>query len=221
MTRQEEILDAITGSYWLSTIDLMFAYYQVCMCEEGIKFTSFQASNDLWESLQTPGNSAQTYVKIFRGLKNTKSLYNDIYIFTKSPRIEGHLDALREILIFCLCVNLSKCVFSAEEIPCLGDFVGRNDVRMDPDKVQTIKDWPAPRTQEELHSIRGLTGYIQLRFTNCIDVYLKEKNKRNVIFHFNNGLLKNFKKLKRRLYNPPVLYLPDLSQPMHLRTDAS
>ncbi|POM72497.1 Hypothetical protein PHPALM_10777, partial [Phytophthora palmivora] len=153
MTRKEDILDAMAGSYWLSTMDLMSAYYQVRMREEDIKFTAFQAPNGLWEYLvlpmgvcNAPATMHRLTSKIFRDLKSTKSLYDDIYIFTKSPRIEDHLDALRETLDILrenkLYVKLSKCVFCAEEIPCLGDFVGRNGVRMDPDKVQTIKDWP-------------------------------------------------------------------------------
>ncbi|GMF34980.1 unnamed protein product [Phytophthora fragariaefolia] len=74
----------------------------------------------------------------------TMSFYDDIYIFTKSTKIEDHLEALRGTLDILrnnkLYVKLSKCVFCASEIPCLGDFVGCNGVRMDPDKVQTIKD---------------------------------------------------------------------------------
>ncbi|GMF28200.1 unnamed protein product [Phytophthora fragariaefolia] len=97
---------------------------------------------------------------------------------------------------------------------------------VDPDKVQTIKDWPVPRTQEELHSFLGLTGYVQ-RFcpeyaslTASMFALLKEKNKRNAKIHFSDEQLKNFKELKRRLCNPPVLHLSDFRRLMHLRTDA-
>ncbi|GMF26696.1 unnamed protein product [Phytophthora fragariaefolia] len=204
MTRKEDILDAMSGAYWFSTMDLISAYYQVRMREEDIKFTAFQAPNGLWDHT---------------------------YIFTKSTKIEDHLEALRGTLDILrnnkLYVKLSKCVFCASEISCLGDFVGRNGVRMDPDKVQTINDWPVPRTQEELHSFLGLTGYVQ-RFcpeyaslTATMFALLKKKTKRNAKIHFSQEQLKNFKELKRRLCNPPVLYLPDFSQPMHLRTDAS
>ncbi|OWZ01776.1 Pol Polyprotein [Phytophthora megakarya] len=162
--------------------------------------------------------------EIFRNLKDTKSFYDDIYIFTKSLKIEEHLKALRETLdIFRenkLYFKLSKRFFA------FGDFVSHNGIHMDPDKVQTIKDWPVPRTQEELHSFLGLTGYVQ-RFcpeyaslTATMFALLK-KNKRNAKIQFSCDQLKNFKELKRRLCNPHVLYLLDFSKPMHLRTDAS
>ncbi|KAG2810627.1 hypothetical protein PC129_g11356 [Phytophthora cactorum] len=102
-------------------MDLMSAYYPVRMREEDIKFTAFQAPNGLWEYLVLP-----------------------MGIFSKSHNIEDHLGALHKTLNILrdnkLYVKLSKCVFCAEEIPCLGGFVGRNGVRMDPNKVQTIKD---------------------------------------------------------------------------------
>ncbi|POM79229.1 LOW QUALITY PROTEIN: Polyprotein [Phytophthora palmivora] len=113
-------------------MDLMFAYNQALMREENITFTAFEAHNGLCE-----------YLKVFQGLKNTRSVYDVIYMIVKPPRIEGHLAGLRETLgILCnnLYVKLSKCGFCVEEIPCLGDFVGGNGVRMHPDKVQTIKD---------------------------------------------------------------------------------
>ncbi|KAE8980625.1 hypothetical protein PR003_g9912 [Phytophthora rubi] len=95
MTRKEDILDAMSGAYWFSTMDLMSAYYQVRMREEDIKYTAFQAPNRLWEYLvlpmgvcNAPATMHRLTSKLFRDLKNTKSFYDDIYIFTKSHNIE-------------------------------------------------------------------------------------------------------------------------------------
>ncbi|KAG3076359.1 hypothetical protein PI125_g21525 [Phytophthora idaei] len=155
--------------------------------------------------------------KGFRLSKETKS----IITYTQTKSALSYFYDKRQVL------SDAKCVFCAEEILCLGDFVGRNGVRMDPDKVQTIKDWPVPRTQEELHSFFGLTDYVQ-RFcpeyaalTASMVALLKKKDKRNAWIRFKGEQLKNFKELKRRLCNPPVLHLPDFGQPMYLRTGAS
>ncbi|OWZ21767.1 LOW QUALITY PROTEIN: hypothetical protein PHMEG_0003623, partial [Phytophthora megakarya] len=153
MTRKEDILDDMAGAYYYSTMDLMSAYYQVRMREEDNKFTAFQAPNGLWGYLvlpmgvcNAPATMHRLTSKLFRGLKQTRLFYDDIYIFTKSQDINEHLEALRKTLDILWdkkrYVKLSKCVFCAPEIPCLGDFVGRDGVRMDPDKVQTTKDWP-------------------------------------------------------------------------------
>ncbi|OWY98098.1 DNA/RNA polymerase [Phytophthora megakarya] len=109
--------------------------------------------------------------------------YDDIYVFLKSLNIKNDLEALRERLDMLRenkqYVKLSKCVFCAEVIPCVGDFAEREGVHIGPDKVQTIKKCPVPRTQEGPHSFPGLT-----------------KTKPNAKLHFDEEKLKNFKELK-------------------------
>ncbi|GMF48873.1 unnamed protein product [Phytophthora fragariaefolia] len=129
------------------------------MKTDHIKYTAFLAPRGLYEYLELPmgvRNAPATMHRLtsslFKGLSHTSSFYDDIYIFTKSRDINEHLQAIRDVLeilkVNKLYVKLSKCVFCAEEIPCLGDFIGRNGVRIDPDKVQTIRDWPVDRTQD-------------------------------------------------------------------------
>ncbi|OWZ04627.1 hypothetical protein PHMEG_00023434, partial [Phytophthora megakarya] len=103
MTRKEDILDAMPGAHWFSTMALMSVYYQVRMCAEDIKFTTFQAPNGFWEYLvlpmgvcNAPATKHRLTSKLFRNLEDTKSFYDDIY--TKSAKIEDHLEALRETL---------------------------------------------------------------------------------------------------------------------------
>ncbi|KAE8907766.1 hypothetical protein PF005_g16824 [Phytophthora fragariae] len=238
MTRKEDVFDSMAGAYYLSCMDLMSAYYQVRMKMDHVKYTAFQAPSGLYEYLvvlmgvsNAPATMDRLTSSLFKGLPHTRSFYDDIYVFTKSKDINEHLRALRDVLEVLnknkLYVKLSKCVFCAEEIPCLGDFIGRNGVRIDPDKVQTIRDWPVPRTQEQLHSFLGLTGYVQrfceqyAELTAPLFTLLKKKNQRNSKITFNMVQLQNFKELKHRLSETPVLHLPDFTQQMHLRTDAS
>lgn len=71
-----------------------------------------------------------------------RAYFDDRFVFTPSDSVEEHLAALDRVLARCeeqqLYVKLSKCVFCADEIPCLGDYIWRNGVRMDPDKVRAI-----------------------------------------------------------------------------------
>ncbi|KAE9328140.1 hypothetical protein PF008_g16245 [Phytophthora fragariae] len=238
MTRKEDVFDSMAGAYYLSCMDLMSAYYQVRMKMDHVKYTAFQAPSGLYEYLvvlmgvsNAPATMDRLTSSLFKGLPHTRSFYDDMYVFTKSKDINEHLRALRDVLEVLnknkLYVKLSKCVFCAEEIPCLGDFIGRNGVRIDPDKVQTIRDWPVQRTQEQLHSFLGLTGYVQrfceqyAELTAPLFTLLKKKNQRNSKITFNTVQLQNFKELKHRLSETPVLHLPDFTQQMHLRTDAS
>jgi hypothetical protein len=69
-----------------------------------------------------------------------------------------------------LYVKLSKCKFCATEMPCLGDFIGRDGVRRDPDKIRAIRDWPIPRTKRDLQSFIGTCGYVLKYFKDFADL---------------------------------------------------
>jgi hypothetical protein len=43
-----------------------------------------------------------------------------------------------------LYLKLEKCEFAKEEIEYLGVIVGQNKIRMDPEKLKGIADWPVP-----------------------------------------------------------------------------
>ena len=53
----------------------------------------------------------------------------------------------------------SKCDFFAEQIHYLGHIVSADGTRMDPDKVDAIIRWPAPKNLEELQIFLGMSGF--------------------------------------------------------------
>ncbi|POM62885.1 Retrotransposon Polyprotein [Phytophthora palmivora] len=238
MTRKEDVFNSMVGTYYSSCMDLMSAYYQVRMKLDHVKYTAFQVPSRLYEYLVLPmgvSNAPATMHKLTstlpKDLPHTRSFYDDIHVFTKLKDINEQLRALCDVLEILkknkLYVKLSKCVFCAEEIPCLGDFIGPNEVRIDPDKVQTIRDWPVPRTQEQFQSFLGLSGNVQrfceryAELTAPLFTLLKIKNQRKSKITLNAAQLKNFKDFKRRLSDTPVLHLPDFTQQIYMRTDAS
>ncbi|KAG2990077.1 hypothetical protein PC123_g23687 [Phytophthora cactorum] len=93
-----------------------------------------------------------------------QSYFDDLFAFTPSDDVDEHLAALEKVLERCkneqLYVKLSKCTFCAREIPCLGDFIGAGGIRMDPDKVRVINQWPLPRTKHDLQSFLGTSVYV-------------------------------------------------------------
>ncbi|KAG3098164.1 hypothetical protein PI125_g15428 [Phytophthora idaei] len=178
MPRKEDTFDAMIGSYWFSCMDLLWGYYQVKLRESDIPFTAFSTPDGLCEYLVTPMNlsgSPGTFnrllQRVFSDLRDVMRIYfDDICVFTRSSNIEDHLTALDRVLQRCeeqeLYVKLAKCQFCVPEIPCLGDFVGRDGVRMDPDKIKIIRDWPLPKTKKQMESFSGTTVYVS-RF--CAD----------------------------------------------------
>ncbi|KAF1317995.1 reverse transcriptase, partial [Globisporangium splendens] len=238
MPRKEDTFDAMSKSQWFSCIDLLWGYYQVKLRESDIPFAAFSTPDGLFECLVTPmglsgspGTFNRLLQKVFSDLRDVMRIYfDDIYVFTTGRDVKEHVAALDRVLKRCeeqqLYIKLSKCQFCVEEIPCLGDFVGRNGVRMDPDKVRIITEWPVPKTKHQMESFLGTTVYVSrfckdcAQFSGPLHEALKGKRSKDTV-RLDNNQLQCFEELKRRLSAPPVLALPDFDKPFGIRMDAS
>lgn len=88
-------------------------------------------------------------------------LLDDILIYSRyMEEHEGHLQrvlqCLKENQLY---ANLAKCDFFQSEVNYLAHLVSREGVSVDPSKIQTIVDWPAPTNVSEVWSFMGLAGY--------------------------------------------------------------
>lgn len=162
--RKEGIYDAMRKGKIFSAMDLMWGFFQVRLLEQGVPYTAFPTPDGLFEYLVTPmGLSCSPSAfncliqKVFEDQKDFYRAYFDyLFVFTEFDSMEEHLAALEKMLERCkqkhLYVKFSKCTFCSREIPCLGDFIGADGIRMDPDKAKVIRNWPLPRTNHELQS---------------------------------------------------------------------
>ena len=67
------------------------------------------------------------------------------------------LKTLRQSQFF---ANMKKREFGQREVHYLGQVVSREGVKMDPQKVTAIEQWPTPKNIKALRGLLGLTGYI-------------------------------------------------------------
>uniref|UniRef100_A0A669BAU0 Gypsy retrotransposon integrase-like protein 1 n=1 Tax=Oreochromis niloticus TaxID=8128 RepID=A0A669BAU0_ORENI len=91
------------------------------------------------------------------------------------------------------------------------------------DKIQAVKDWPTPRSVQELKSLLGLASYYRrfVRGFSCIAVPLFHLLQKGVTFQWTAGCQVAFTSLQEALVGAPVLSLPDSTLPFVLDTDAS
>ncbi|KAJ0393534.1 hypothetical protein ATCC90586_011581 [Pythium insidiosum] len=160
--RKEDIYDAMSRGRIFSAMDLLWGFFQVRLRERDIPFTAFSTPMGLSLS---PSAFNRLMQSVFADMRDFCRVYfDDLFVYTASDDMEEQLLALDKVLTRCqeqqLYVKLSKGTFCATEIPCLGDFTGRDGIRMDPDKTRTIREWPVPRTKRELQSFIGTCVYV-------------------------------------------------------------
>ena len=126
--------------------------------------------------------------------------------------IRSVLERLREEKLL---INLKKCSFSKRELVYLGFVVSPEGLKMDPEKVKSILEWPTPRSATEIRSFHGLVSFyrkfiknfsgICAHLTNTIRGDRKE-------FKWTTTTTRSFELLKKKVTEQPMLELLDFNK---------
>ena len=150
---------------------------------------------------------------------------DDIIIFSKTE--EEHLQHLEEIFIrlrkFGLKMKREKCSFFKKHIQYLGHLVSENGFEPLPEKLESIRKMPAPRTAKEVKQFLGLIGYYRKFVPRFADISRPSTKltHHNVVFEWTDQCSKAFNDLRELLMEYPILRYPDPKQGYILYTDAS
>ncbi|KAK7376291.1 hypothetical protein VNO78_34755 [Psophocarpus tetragonolobus] len=151
--------------------------------------------------------------------------FDDILIYIKS--LYEHLGHLSEVLKILrdnnLFANLEKCTFCKENLNLLGFIIGKEEVKVDLEKIKAIQDWPTPKSVGDIRSFHGLNFFYR-RFVKDFSTLaspLNELVKKDVPFIWGEAQGKAFNVLKEKPTNAPILALPNFEQTFELECDAS
>jgi len=121
-------------------------------------------------------------------------------------------------------LKLSKLQFEVQEIDLLGWKVRNSKIRIDPDKIAGLQDWPTIlKDLKQLCTTLGITGY-HWRFVKEyaeITRPLTELTKKDVPFEWTNQHTRAVKTLIEIITSRPVLKCPDPEKPFELEVDTS
>ena len=115
-----------------------------------------------------------------------------------------------------------KCRLARREVTFLGHIVAEEGILPDPDNVAKVKEWPQPKTAEELLSFLGLCGYYSRFVENYSEStrLLREAAARKGPLQWSHKMDKAFEVLKVKLTSAPVLALPSCKGSFRIDTDA-
>lgn len=234
MPRVEDLFDRLQGATVYSSLDMASGYHQVAVEPSQRHLTSFVLPWGQFAYRVMPfglTGAVATFNrlmhKVFQPLLNKCVLcfLDDILVFSKSP--EEHEQHLREVLTILrherLYCKLSKCEFNRSELRYLGHIVGRDGVKVDPDKCVVIRDWPVPTNVKEVQRFLGLANYYRKFVKNysTIAAPLTDLTGKHSTWQWGHTQQTAFLALKAALSSAPVLAYPDFGKPFELYADAS
>jgi hypothetical protein len=150
--------------------------------------------------------------------------FDDILIYSKSwedhvRHVDKVLQLLKEKQLY---AKPSKCFFGVKEVEYLGHIVSHEGVKVDPNKIKAMMDWPIPKTLNNLRGFLGLTGYYRkfVRNYGRIAAPLTTLTKKDA-FSWTPEATKAFEQLKEVMCKAPVLTTPDFTKTFIVECDAS
>jgi hypothetical protein len=116
----------------------------------------------------------------------------------------------------------SKCEFGMTKVIYLGHIIGVKGVQVHQENIQSIIDWPTPKTLTELKRFLGIYFYYKRFFKGFSQLCAPLTNLTNKgAFKWNPEAQATFEKMKKVMSTCTILALPYFAQPFTVECDAS
>jgi hypothetical protein len=234
MPDAEQLMDRLQGAQYFSKIDLASGYHQVRLSEASVPLSAFKTRMGLFEWRVLPfgmTGAPSTFSRLMHHIlrdtldRSVVVYLDDILIYSRTR--EEHLKHVAEVLEILrrhkLYARLSKCEFGKRQTTFLGHVVSGQGIAMEPSKIQSIVEWPTPKSVTHVLSFLGLAGYYR-RFIagfSSIAAPLHHLSSKKVQWVWGKGEQTAFEQLKQAMVSAPVLAAPDWERPFTVTTDAS
>jgi len=150
---------------------------------------------------------------------------DDILIF--SQKLEDHWEHVRTILEQVketgLTLKDSKCEFDTTEIEYLAYMISPQGLRMDKEKIRTIKEWKEPMNVKGIQSFLGFANFYRrfIQDYSQITTPLTRLTRKEVSWEWGDEQQTAFDTLKRAMVTEPILQYFDPERLVTIETDAS
>jgi hypothetical protein len=214
----KESLNNLTGMKYFTKIDIVSAFNNIRIKAGQEYLTAFRTRFGLFETLVMPfgltGAPAtfQRYINdALRDYLDTfcTAYLDDILIYSRTRaehlnHVRCVLQRLREAGLF---AKLEKCEFLVSETKFLGLIIGKDGIRMDPDKVKTIIEWQTPSCVTDVQAFIGFANFYRrfIRDFSKIITPLVALTQKGVLFCWMPACQSAFDTLKQAFVTAPVL----------------
>ena len=105
----------------------------------------------------------------------------------------------------------------------LGVIISHNSVSMDPVKIASVTEWPAPMNKKEVQSFLGFTNFYR-RFIKDFSEHARplfDLTRNDSRWRWEEAERTAFARLKQSVTSTPVLISPDPTKPFHIEANSS
>jgi len=118
---------------------------------------------------------------------------------------------------------VSKCEFHTTDTEYLGYVISPEGLRMDEEKIRTIKDWKEPTNVKGIQRFLDFANFYRqfIKDYSRITMPLSSLTRKEKIWEWGDKQQEAFKTLKEAMITEPILQHFDPERPITIKTDTS
>lgn len=230
----EETLTNLRKARFFTKLDIRQAFHRIRMRPEDEDLTTFKTRLGTYKYKVLPFGLCNGPSSFQRFINNTLMEYldqfcsayiDDILIYSQTEaEHESHVrKILQKLRDAGLQADIKKCEFHVTETKFLGYIVGRDGVRVDPEKVAVVRDWKAPTTVKGVQSFLGFCNFYRkfVKEYGRIARPMTNLTRKTIPWVWTTACQESFDELKRRLLSAPILTHFQHDRETCVETDAS
>ena len=150
---------------------------------------------------------------------------DDVLVFSKTQ--EEHLEHIRKVFDIRyenkLYAKLTNCCFAKNELEYLGHVMGKDGIKVDPRKIDTVTRWTRSNDVSQLRLFLGLSNYFRqfIQGYSTLVVLLTRLTRKDVTYIWIDKCQESFEGVKYALTHAPVLSLSIFGERFEVICDAS
>jgi len=233
-TNMDNILIKFQGMKYLSSIDLTAGYWQCPLKKNCREITAFLHKGRNYQFKVLPFgliNSVAEFQKVLDQVLGPEVLQfaaiyvDDIHITSTS--FEEHMYHLEQIFKkfeqHNITINKKKSQFLKNQVVFLGHIISQKGITMDPDKIQTIKNFQPPKTKKQVQAFIGFINFYRkfIRDLSQDTGHLSKLTKKDARWVWGDTQQQAFENIKQKFLEDIIIQFPDFQREFHLNTDAS
>ena len=230
----DETLARVTGCKYLTKLDIIAAFNKLRMHPDSEDYTTFVTSMGAYKYHVLPfglTNGPANYQHYMNDVlfdclnKFCQAYLDDILIYSRTKR--EHVRHVREVLTRLrkagLQVDIEKCEFHVQETAFLGVLLSIDGLRMNPEKVQVVVDWPKPNNLKQVQGFVGFCNFYRRFIKDFSKIVrpLTQLTQKDTPFQWNDACQQAFERMKQSVTSAPVLRHFDRARQAVLETDSS
>ena len=229
LPRIDSLIEQVACYGVFSALDLRSAYHQIPIRDDEKPYTAFEACGNLYQFRRIPfgvTNGVACFQRTIDQIITKEKLsatfaYIDNVTICGSDVAEHDLNLSKFIEVarkYGLTFNDDKSIIRTKVIRMLGYEISKGTIKPDPERLQTLRDFPLPTTPKAQQRIVGLFSYYSQWISHFSDKISPLVH--NTIFPIPDSVKVSFLNLKTEL-EKAMLVSVDFSKTFVVETDAS